>query len=64
MGFGIAGLVLVLVPFIDRRRDGEEAHAFFGYLKYVWVAMIVFILVMTYLGYAEVVPDLTSVPTP
>lgn len=64
LGFGVAGLVLVLVPFIDRRRDGEEAHAFFGYLKYVWLAMIAFILIMTYLGYAEVVPDLTTVPAP
>ncbi len=64
LGFGVAGLVLVLVPFIDRRRDGEEAHRFFGYLKYVWLVMIAFILIMTYLGYAEVVPDLTSVPAP
>jgi len=64
MGFGIAGLILVLVPFIDRRRDGEEAHPLFGYLNYLWFAMIAFILIMTYLGYAEVVPDLTSVPAP
>jgi len=64
MGFGLAALVLVLVPFIDRRRDGVETHPFFDYLKYVWLAMIAFILIMTYLGYAEVVPDLTALPAP
>lgn len=64
MGFGLAALVLVFVPFIDRRRDGEEAHRFFGYLNYVWFAAIAFILIMTYLGYTEFVPDLTTVPAP
>jgi cytochrome b6 len=64
MGFGLAALVLVFVPFIDRRRDGEESHRFFGYLNYVWFAAIAFILIMTYLGYTEVVPDLTTVPAP
>ena len=60
LGFGLAALVLVFVPFIDRRRDGEPAHPALGYLNYLWWAMIVFILVMTYLGYAEAVPDITA----
>ena len=64
MGFGLAALVLVLVPFIDRRRQDTEAHPFFNYLNYVWFAMIAFILIMTYLGYTEAVPDLTAVPAP
>jgi cytochrome b6 len=64
MGFGLAALVLVFVPFIDRRREGEEAHPFFNYLNYVWIAMIAFILIMTWLGYTEAVPDLTTVPIP
>ena len=64
MGFGVAALVLVFVPFIDRRRDGVETHRIFGWLNYVWFAAIAFILIMTYLGYTEAVPDLTAVPAP
>jgi len=60
VGFGLAAVVLILVPFIDRRRDGEASHPALDYLHYVWWAMIVFILVMTYLGYAETVPDVTA----
>lgn len=65
LGFGLAALVLIFVPFIDRRREGTSSHPAFDYLNYVWLAMIVFILVMTYLGYSEAVPDVTSaVPVP
>jgi len=65
LGFGLAALVLVFIPFIDRRREGKASHPAWNYLSYVWLAMIVFILVMTYLGYAETVPDLTAaVPVP
>ncbi|MGD8495636.1 MAG: cytochrome bc complex cytochrome b subunit [Gemmatimonadales bacterium] len=58
VGFGLAALVLILVPFIDRRRAGRTAHPAFDYLNYLWIAMIVYILVMTYLGYREAVPDI------
>jgi quinol-cytochrome oxidoreductase complex cytochrome b subunit len=62
MGFGLAALVLVAVPFIDRRREGEAAHPVFGLLSFVWLGMIAFILLMTYLGYAEPVPVIPLAP--
>ena len=62
MAFGLGALVLIFVPFIDRRRDGKPSHPFFGFLNYVWFGMIAFILIMTYLGYAEPVPDTSAQP--
>jgi len=62
-GFGLAALVLILIPFIDRRREGKKTHPIFGMLNYVWFAAIAFILFMTYLGYSEAVPE-TDTGTP
>ena len=58
MSFAVAALVLFMVPFIDRRRGDEPAHPAFSLLPYLWIAMIAFMLFMTYLGYTEAVPDL------
>jgi len=58
LGFGLAALFLILVPFIDRRREGRPSHPALAYLGYVWWAMIAFILIMTWLGYTEAVPDI------
>jgi cytochrome b6 len=49
LGFGVLGLVLLLVPFLDRP-TGPDAHPkrLWTYLTY---AAIVFIVVLTYVGY-------------
>ena len=62
LGFGLAALVVLFVPFIDRRREGKASHPLFGMLNYVWMGMIAFMLVMTYLGYAEPVPVVVPAP--
>lgn len=62
LGFGLAACVLLLVPFLDRRREGKPSHPAFGLLKYVWIGIIAFMLLMTYLGYAEPVPVVPSSP--
>ncbi len=52
LGFGVGGLFLLLIPFLDRRTArGEQSHLF------TWLAIvtIVYIIVLTYLGYTEVV---------
>jgi cytochrome b6 len=48
MGFGIAGLVLLLVPFIERRSQKDQPSRWF---TWVVIGIIVYIIVMTYLGY-------------
>jgi cytochrome b6 len=51
IGFGVAGLFLVLIPFLDwRTARGEPSRLF----TWIAIAIIVFILVLTYLGYTEV----------
>lgn len=48
LGFGVVGLVLVLMPFFDRRAGSERSShlpAAFG------IGLIVYSLVLTYLGY-------------
>jgi quinol-cytochrome oxidoreductase complex cytochrome b subunit len=48
VGFGVGGLFLLLVPFLDRRTArGEPSRLFTG----ICIAVIVYILVLTYLGY-------------
>jgi cytochrome b6 len=52
IGFGVGGLFLLLIPFLDRRTArGEQSHLF------TWLAIvtIVYMIVLTYLGYTEVV---------
>ena len=48
VGFGIAGLFLLLVPILDRRRGPGEVNRLFTVIA---VAMIVYIIVLTVLGY-------------
>ena len=46
--FGIAGALLLLVPFLDRAADRKQLNPF---LKFAGWAAVVYILVMTMLGY-------------
>jgi len=48
LGFGLAGVLLLLVPFLDRRSDRGEASPLF---TWIGVGIIVYIIVLTYLGY-------------
>jgi cytochrome b6 len=48
LGFGLGGLFLLLIPFLDRRAvRGQPSPLFTG----IAIAIIAFIVVMTYLGY-------------
>jgi cytochrome b6 len=48
LGFGLGGLFLLLIPVLDRRAArGERSPLFF----WIGIAIIVYILVLTYLGY-------------
>jgi quinol-cytochrome oxidoreductase complex cytochrome b subunit len=48
LGFSVAGVLLFLVPFLDRRTArGEESNLF----KWLGLAAIAFIIVLTILGY-------------
>lgn len=52
LGFGIGGLFLLLVPFLDRpTARGERSHLF----TMIGIMVIVYMIVLTYLGYTEVV---------
>jgi cytochrome b6 len=47
-GFGLAGVFLLLIPFLDRRSArGEPSKLFTG----ISIGIIVYIIVLTYLGY-------------
>ncbi len=48
-GFGLLGGLLLIVPFLDRPRDGESRPS--RTLTYVAFLTLLFIVVMTYLGY-------------
>jgi len=48
LGFGVAGLALLLVPFIERRSQRGEPSRWF---TWVVIGIIVYIIVLTYLGY-------------
>ncbi len=51
IGFGVAGLFLVLIPFLDwRTARGEPSRLF----TWIGIAIIFYIVVLTYLGYTEV----------
>jgi cytochrome b6 len=48
LGFGLGGLFLLLIPVLDRRTArGERSRLFF----WIGIVIIVYILVLTYLGY-------------
>jgi len=48
LGFGLGGLFLLLIPVLDRRTArGEPSRLFF----WIGIALIVYMLVLTYLGY-------------
>ncbi|MBI4587320.1 MAG: cytochrome bc complex cytochrome b subunit, partial [Candidatus Rokubacteria bacterium] len=48
VGFGVGGLFLLLIPFLDRRTArGEPSHLF----TWIGIAIIVYMIVLTYLGY-------------
>jgi len=48
MGFAVAGLFLLLVPLLDRRRAPGETSRLFTVIA---LAMIAYIVVLTILGY-------------
>jgi cytochrome b6 len=48
LGFGVAGLLLLLVPFLDRRSGPGRSNRLF---TWIGIAAIVYVIVMTYLGY-------------
>jgi len=48
LGFGVGGLLLMFVPFLDRKHGEGERNRVVVWLS---VALIVYILVLTYLGY-------------
>jgi cytochrome b6 len=48
IGFGLAGLFLLLIPLLDRRSARGEPSRLF---TWIGIVMIVYIIVLTYLGY-------------
>jgi quinol-cytochrome oxidoreductase complex cytochrome b subunit len=48
LGFGVAGLFLLLVPFLDRRAARGQSSPVF---TLIGLAMVVYMLLLTYLGY-------------
>jgi cytochrome b6 len=46
--FGLAGVVLLLVPFLDRPKPGTKPKPFWTYVTY---GALAYIIVLTYLGY-------------
>ena len=48
VGFGLAGLFLFLIPFLDRRTArGEPSHIF----TWIGIAIMLYMAALTYLGY-------------
>jgi quinol-cytochrome oxidoreductase complex cytochrome b subunit len=52
IAFGIGGVFLGLIPFLDRRAARGEPSPLF---TWIGIAIVVYILILTYLGYTEVV---------
>jgi cytochrome b6 len=48
LGFGLGGLALLLIPFLDRRAARGESSPMF---TWIGIAVVVYIIVLTYLGY-------------
>ncbi len=51
VGFGVGGLVLLLIPFLDRRTARGEPSRLF---TWIGIAIILYMIALTYLGYTEV----------
>ncbi|MFQ5830495.1 MAG: cytochrome bc complex cytochrome b subunit [Candidatus Methylomirabilia bacterium] len=51
VGFGLGGLFLLLIPFLDRRTARGDPGRLF---TWIGVGIIVYMIVLTYLGYTEV----------
>ncbi len=49
LGFGLAGLFLLLIPFLDRRTARGEPSTLF---TWIGIGIIVYMIVLTWLGYA------------
>ena len=51
VGFGLGGLFMLLIPFLDRSAtQGKSSHLF----TWIGIAIMVYMMVLTYLGYTEV----------
>ena len=48
LGFGLAGVFVLLIPFLDRRTARGEPSRLF---TWIGIGIIVYIIVLTYLGY-------------
>jgi cytochrome b6 len=51
VGFGLGGLFLLLIPFLDRRTARGEPSRLF---TWIGIAIILYMVALTYLGYTEV----------
>ena len=51
VGFGVGGLFLLLIPFLDRRTARGEPSRLF---TWIGIAIILYMIALTYLGYTEV----------
>ena len=51
VGFGVGGLFLLLIPFLDRSTARGEPSRLF---TWIGIAIILYMIVLTYLGYTEV----------
>jgi quinol-cytochrome oxidoreductase complex cytochrome b subunit len=51
VGFGLGGLFLLLIPFLDRRTARGEPSRLF---TWIGIAIILYMIALTYLGYTEV----------
>ncbi len=49
IGFGVGGFLLLLIPFLDRRTARGQPSRLF---TWTGVGLIVYMIVLTYLGYA------------
>jgi quinol-cytochrome oxidoreductase complex cytochrome b subunit len=48
LGFGVAGLFLLLIPFLDWRAARGQSSPLFSLIG---LAMVIYMLLLTYLGY-------------
>ena len=51
IGFGLGGLLLVLIPFLDRRAAQGKSSGLFTLFG---ILLILYMIVLTYLGYTEI----------
>ncbi len=54
VGFGLGGLFMLLIPFLDRRSARGKSSRLF---TLIGIAIMVYMIVLTYLGYTEVATD-------